>query len=417
MRSIGQVLDENKGIGPGFDTLRISLSLAVMFIHAAGGVDGDHDLQANYLFQMLHATILPVFFALSGFLVMGSAHRNKSLWYFLRLRGLRILPALSTEVILAGFLLGSLVTKLPFREYFSDSITWTYVLNIVGWVHFKLPGVFAGGPVNVSLWSIQPEIICYLFLAVLFVGRWHLDPRVIGAVFLGLLGLNAALDATPQAPSFESIGPLAQARLFLYFVAGALVYHLRYRLPAGVGVVAVVFAAAVILMPLPGWRNISVLPMAYSIAVLGVWRLPTPNLVSSGDYSYGIYLYGFPFQQVQRELMPDMREWYWNLAFAVPVACLMAAFSWHCIEKPALRLRGTPPKIEDGRQGLLSHVGARFGVLVFLFSYFFLLTIWSGFFPVLGFSIRSNLGVIVVATVMVAAGLAWFSQAQDRVIA
>ena len=32
-RTIGQILDDNAGIGPGFDALRVGLALAVVFRH------------------------------------------------------------------------------------------------------------------------------------------------------------------------------------------------------------------------------------------------------------------------------------------------------------------------------------------------------------------------------------------------
>ena len=104
--------------------------------------------------------LLPAFFAVSGFLVMGSAVRTGSLSTFLSFRALRILPALSTEVAIGAILIGGIWTTLPAREYFLDPGFWRYFRNIVGNIIFYLPGVFKSNPteiVNGSLWTIPPE--------------------------------------------------------------------------------------------------------------------------------------------------------------------------------------------------------------------------------------------------------------------
>jgi peptidoglycan/LPS O-acetylase OafA/YrhL len=62
--------------------------------------------------------------------------------------------------------------------------------------------------------------------------------------------------------------------------------------------------------------------------------------VASGDYSYGIYLYGFPVQQSLLALMGRAgQHWWLNFMLALPVAAAIAFCSWHGIEKQAARLR------------------------------------------------------------------------------
>src|SRR4029077_15672800 len=82
--------------------------------------------------------ILPMFFALSGFLVAGSLERSRTLLMFLALRVIRIFPALSVEVLLSALILGPIFTSISFKSYFSSSEFWEYFLNIVGHVHFRL---------------------------------------------------------------------------------------------------------------------------------------------------------------------------------------------------------------------------------------------------------------------------------------
>jgi peptidoglycan/LPS O-acetylase OafA/YrhL len=76
---------------------------------------------------------------------------------------------LATVVLLAMLVLGPSVTTLPLRDYFSHSLTWDYLHNILLQIRFSLPGVFADNTfpnaVNGSLWTIPIEVSCYAVLA------------------------------------------------------------------------------------------------------------------------------------------------------------------------------------------------------------------------------------------------------------
>jgi len=79
--------------------------------------------------------------------------------------------------------------------------------------------------------------------------------------------------------------------------------------------------------------------VAYIVAYIGLLNPRKLPVIFSGDYSYGIYLYAYPIQQAITMLLPGMRIWYINFLITVPIVGLFAAFSWHCIEKRALRLK------------------------------------------------------------------------------
>ncbi|WGS22327.1 hypothetical protein [Bradyrhizobium sp. ISRA463] len=78
--------------------------------------------------------------------------------------------------------------------------------------------------------------------------------------------------------------------------------------------------------------------LVYITAFLGVSKLPRLPLFSKGDYSYGIYLYGFPMQQVVKVWLPHA-QLIVQFAVALLLITMFAAFSWHWIEKPILKLR------------------------------------------------------------------------------
>ena len=90
------------------------------------------------------------------------------------------------------------------------------------------------------------------------------------------------------------------------------------------------------------------LPAAYFTVWLGLTRPRASLLTRHSDYSYGIFLFGFPIQQAMTQLMrPSFHEWYWNIATALPAAVLFAMISWHAVEKPSQSLRRPLRRFED----------------------------------------------------------------------
>jgi peptidoglycan/LPS O-acetylase OafA/YrhL len=98
--------------------------------------------------------------------------------------------------------------------------------------------------------------------------------------------------------------------------------------------------AAYALMLHPGSAFAAAIPTTYCVLYIGMLKFPRLRFIESGDYSYGIYLYGFPIQQTLVHLFPIFREW-WPLLFVVaaPLTFAFAALSWHLIEKPTLSLK------------------------------------------------------------------------------
>lgn len=126
----------------GFDYLRIILSVSVIAWHTivvCYGISAETPYWTGPM-RAVFAFILPSFFALSGFLVAGSLERN-SLVAFMPLRGLRIFPALAVEIILSALIIGPLVTTIPLPSYFTSSTFYKYFFNLVGYIHYPLPGV------------------------------------------------------------------------------------------------------------------------------------------------------------------------------------------------------------------------------------------------------------------------------------
>lgn len=366
------ILDDNRGAGRGFDILRLALATLILMSYCSWivGTSGVTTSILNFIFhinadtasQLAQATstvndpgthqlvglarpitlsYLPMFFALSGFLVTGSALRTRRLIPFLGLRVLRLLPALFVEVTLSAIILGAIFTDLPSSEYYSSPTFWSYFLNILGDIHFKLPGVFTHNTtdiVNSNLWTLPWELQCYIVMSIMIVTSILYNRKVLTILF-GIA--TAALIYASLVYDFQVVPAQVEGpTLVYYFVSGVLVFLWRDKI---VFHEALFLTAAVICYVLMlSSKTVFLYPvlLTYITAFIGLFPFPKFALIKSGDYSYGIYLYGFPVTQSLVACFPGLHQ---NLVVAAPLAIFataaFAALSWHGIEKHFLKLK------------------------------------------------------------------------------
>jgi peptidoglycan/LPS O-acetylase OafA/YrhL len=355
--SIDDVLKKNGGVGPGFDLVRIGLAALIFYGHcfwvaggltnnqpvfgAAGGAHHSTPLiwQGQSSFRQL---LVPMFFAVSGFLVTGSAFRTRSLKTFLTFRILRIVPALGTEVCLSALVLGPLLTVVPLREYFADSKFWQYFENIVGRVHMLLPGMFLRSPatrsVNVNLWTLPAEFYCYLIIGASLVSGLLVRRTTFTVIFVAatafLIGLERFI---PVEQSGD--GPLSNVLIVYYFFCGCFLFQWKHLIPYSRTVFVMALATSYFLTR-EGSLYLAPLLASYVIIFVGMTKLPRVEFIQRGDYSYGVYLYGFPIAQALIASIPALRGHGWILlAAGGTITFGFAVLSWHFIEKPALSLK------------------------------------------------------------------------------
>jgi len=340
--TLGEKLAKSLGRPSGFDYMRIVLATCVVCWHTiviTYGTDFQNLVWATPEYRVLIAWILPVFFALSGLLVAGSLERATGIVGFLYLRMIRIFPALIVEILLSALILGPLLTKFDSTTYFSSPMFWAYFLNCLGDIHFALPGVFTDNPtdkVNGQLWTVPYELYCYVALAVLVILRlakrqWQSGVLVAGLVVFGIY----------KSVSLDSIttGPFSGRLLVACFLVGNFFYLNRSWIPHNRMLGAGSIAVALVCVSYPRLTFLSPLPIVYATAFLGLLNPRKLRVLSTGDYSYGIFLYGFPIQQavVASGLFP--RNGFANLIVAYPFIVMVAVCSWHLCEKRVLGLK------------------------------------------------------------------------------
>jgi len=350
----------------GFDYIRITLAASIILWHAIPLSYGPA-LELAYWrspFGWAYHFVLPMFFALSGFLVAGSLNRCPTLVSFFGLRVLRIVPALSVEITLSALLLGPALTSYTAAAYFTDPRFHSYFLNIVGEIHYVLPGLFDRNPlpsvVNAQLWTIPYELQCYLAIGGLAVTA-ALRRRIILLVVVvasQALWVWQAIKMGEDGSAGGASGPI----LVVAFLAGILFHLYRDRIRLSRTTFLVMLAGSIALSALPHGAYYLPLPATYMTIYLGLLNPRPIRLVSSGDYSYGLYLYGYPLQQAVAAVGPETHHWWINAGVSLPAALLIATLSWRLVEKPTLGLRHRIPAIEAKLIAWAVRAGRRTGI-------------------------------------------------------
>ena len=296
-------LDER---GNRFDQIRLGLALAVVLGHCwhiGAGPD------ARVPFQDLtrigfHEYAVNLFFFISGLLVTHSAFRRQDdLAGFVLARALRIFPALIACALAVPALLiatGAWVDATP-----QQALGYAARLISLVFVEFSRPNVFADLPfahaINGSVWSLRHEVGAYALLAI-FVsgGAFFKSGRVLLAYGLLVVAISLTGHLLVSSASGGLSFILAEARFVIVsFLLGVLAHRFAARLRIDWRIAALIWITVSILQGVAS----DVIAIYGFIVALGYSVLCLAYLGGRSrglpvDLSYGVYIYGWPLQQL-----------------------------------------------------------------------------------------------------------------------
>ena len=336
--------DAAVGRDNNFNLIRMIAALCVLVSHAwpiTGGPGTVEPLERLTGFTLGTLSVF-VFFTISGFLITRSFDRQPTVTRWLAARILRLFPALVVVLVLTVAVLGPLVTTLPAHAYFDAARTLSYVpRNLsLAFLQYDLPGVFEtniyGPAINGSLWTLFYEVVCYA--GVLVAGlSGLLRSRVGMSLGLGLLVLSYLValhtDVLSLPGRVTTLLPLA-----LPFAIGAVFYVWRERIELRLSWLAVLLGLMLAAWATPLRGPLLILALCYATFLLAygpTGAIRTYNAL--GDYSYGVYIYAFPLQQLAVHLFGATGPLA-NIALALPPTLVLAALSWTIVERPSLSL-------------------------------------------------------------------------------
>lgn len=319
-----------------FNLMRLVAAWLVIYGHAWAitGSSGQDLLASLTDFRFAGAIAVDMFFVVSGFLIAASLQRNSVRGYLIS-RALRILPALLACVGVTTFVLGPLLSAAA--GYWSQATTWNYFFINASLLlsRFQLPGVFATHPldvVNGSLWTLPIEAKLYLLLMCAWL-LGLLAPKRYTPLWAVAIVVGYAL-AWHFAPLPDHIQKYIACTAF--FITGSLLWVNRDRIRLSGWIVLALLVLFACLRNSP-WAHLPYFGLlTYGTLYLGL-RIRLP-MIRHTDLSYGLYLYGWPAQQLAW-MLPMGKSVSGNIITATAIALACAALSWCLVERPALHLK------------------------------------------------------------------------------
>ena len=305
-----------------FDALRLTGALFVLVSH-------EFALSARPE-PPLGVIGLAIFFSVSGYLVTTSWFSDPNIARFAARRLLRIWPGMAVAVVstalLAAVFLG---TKVESSKFLQNLIFRFWDGNFFpGNSHHQLDG---------PLYTIPWEMMCYAGVAI---GGVLFGRKIKLAFVLGVPLAVLMLFALTGAGWFRALlGDYRNyALLCAYFIVGSAIFHLPI-LQRGRTVIVAIGLGALCL-----WLGKVPAAMLLIVPVTAVWlgRQSWSGVRDAGrfgDFSYGVYLWAWPVQQVVVLVLRPEAPFLLLLTATLACTFPLAWLSWHMVEKPALRFK------------------------------------------------------------------------------
>lgn len=310
-----------------FDFLRYLFAFSLILVHFCTLTDTE---QFWFISGQMR---VKAFFTITGFLVVYSFLRRKSLKVYCWKRIVRIMPAYITTILLC-YLAGYFFSTASATDYYFSSQSLKYLVANLSFMNFIepcLPGLFTDniyGPfVNGSLWSMKLEVIFYILVPLIVFQMQKVNKTIVLVIVYILLTIyNQFFDNSVNT--------------FIYFFSGTaiLLYfdwfcqHIKWIFPFCIVYMIIIF-----------FFDYSFLyyiePLIFSAIIVGIayYCKPLNFLQRYDNISYGLYLYHFPVIQVLVQYKLHQHNIYITFIFALIITILLAIISWYIIEKPMLQ--------------------------------------------------------------------------------
>ena len=349
----------SKSLGPlasefrsnNIDALRLILSLLVLFSHSYPLATGNYDNEPLAWFSGRQITFGEVavdwFFVLSGYLIAQSWERSSSVVSFLRKRAFRICPGYLVSVAICLWVVVPMSSAQGLRVYTWNAIAEN-VWRIFLFRKFSAPESFVTNPfpceVNGSLWTIPFELWCYFGMVLLGVTslirrRWLICGFFVASLIASFVFIY--FDVRTQGKFLGVIfgNPRSWSRLLPFYLSGLVAYLFRdwfrwdgrLALLASAGLILGLFVPLAIPIVLPTLGTYLLFYLAFTTDLR--WH----DAARFGDFSYGIYLFSYPIQQLFMMRLGHAMDPLHLFALSLPPTILAGVLSWYFVESRFLR--------------------------------------------------------------------------------
>jgi peptidoglycan/LPS O-acetylase OafA/YrhL len=339
------------------DLLRLCAAIMVIFSHSFALSSGNNDSDPLSLLTGGIITMgglgVVIFFIISGYLITKSWVNRPKISTFLQNRILRIVPGLIALSFFTVLIVGPLSYNGSLIKYLLNFEVWKYIAMplTLGTYGMILPGTFVNNPypgvINASLWTLLPEFKLYLIVLILGVTGLLAKKKlmILAVIVLSLLyfigdSFNPAIQETAYV--FTNMSGLSHPifpLLPVFFLCGSLYYSYNKKNSYNLFVSLLLLLVWILSLKTGFFYLASIICLPYLVLFLSFAKIPCASKAGKyGDFSYGLYIYAFPVQQ--------LIALYFTGITAYPMFVLsmlsifpLAVLSWKLVESRSLRLK------------------------------------------------------------------------------
>lgn len=349
---MGSIQDYSKGRDNNYNLLRFLAAVLVMWSHCFPLLNSERGDWLTEKFNLSFGELaVDVFFVTSGFLITRSFVNGESNSQYLLNRLFRIYPALITSVLLCVFVLGPIFTNLDLKSYLYNFHNYKFLLKnttLFFGLEWNLEGVFLDNyypnVINGSLWTLPYELRLYLFICIIGNGVRYFTNKIIteSKVRVGMMILMMLFFTVYIYKYLLEFRIGNSFRLYILFFIGAVYYLFQDKVKLK-ATVAIVMLTTFLLLKYFGIEKISHIVYLIILPYLVFYLAYIPkgfcrDFNKFGDYSYGLYIYAFPIQQVIVAIFAKLTE-VELFTYSFMITLLIAVLSWHFVEKKAMNYR------------------------------------------------------------------------------
>lgn len=325
-----------------FTPLRLLFATLVVVGHTFSVALRDANAEPHVFFIYTFSYLaVNLFFVASGFLVTKSMLYRKQKAEFTSARFLRIYPGLFVHVLFVMFVIGPIGTSLPLLEFMTNPqffLQPVFVLTFFE-TNMIMPGMFESNadPVgSAPLWTLRYEILAYIGTLLAFsLGfmkqRWMLLAQFVLPTLAWIAAISTGFyDNIPA--TFQSL-----LRFGVAYGLGAAIFGYKDKISFNLlGLIGTIILAVITQSTVLAEVTVNIM-LAYMIFFFAYIEAPKLKWMQGiNDLSYGIYIYHWCVMQTIFMFFPGFGV---TTLFATTmlITTVLAALSWHFVEKPALK--------------------------------------------------------------------------------